>query len=394
MAYFSWDDLNAYSAGGLAYDFLKGVSNGARDFACSLYKNYQGFWLTRQLPSNPVSDFLSGAWDSACSYSGSPGLPPALVSPFTGGQCLGHSYYVYFRRPDGVVTNTNGRGPIYGIGIFDWGSGRQWQIVAAGNGPYGAFVLRPDGRWYQAVGNENDGIYQITSVTPEDGLPDTCGNPKPFVDPTPPPDSECRRTIPVPRPPDRPPGPPIQIPLVYVPITNNFVVDVGGITIKVDVGGITIKLPEDAQPNVDLDPVLDRLAQLEAELEILSEMLENIADKLPRPTTPPEPGNPDYDFDPPLPPGDNNEENIENLAWVLLDLVSYPSNAKTQYGAGAPNLIYGGWFEFKVGTRCLPREPVHFGSNVFKAPEGVDGYSYTLYNGFLGQAQTIKRKEA
>ncbi len=116
MASYSYEDINAYRQGNSTYDFGKAAASEVRDFACGLYKNYQGWALTQLLPSNPFSDLTSGIWDSICTYPANPGLPPvAPVPPFVGGQCAA-PYAVNFRFR---TLNPPGN-PSFG-GIFETG---------------------------------------------------------------------------------------------------------------------------------------------------------------------------------------------------------------------------------------------------------------------------------
>lgn len=82
------------------------------------------------------------------------------------------------------------------------------------------------------------------------------------------------------------------------------------------------------------------------------------------------------------------EEDIDRLGWVEVVVTQKPANTKSQWGGGAaPNVYYCGWFEFLSDGSAFPRQPIHFENNIFKAPEGANGYAYTLYLGFSGFAK-------
>lgn len=88
---------------------------------------------------------------------------------------------------------------------------------------------------------------------------------------------------------------------------------------------------------------------------------------------------------------DPKEEEVgPDLEYVRVELTSIPANAKTQFGAGAPNVIYAGWFEFRTVGSYYNRQPIHFLDNLFVPPPGATGYAYTLYNGFRGRATVYK----
>lgn len=85
------------------------------------------------------------------------------------------------------------------------------------------------------------------------------------------------------------------------------------------------------------------------------------------------------------------ETEIEGIAYVAVILTGVPKNAKRQFGDGAPDVIYAGWFEWKRKDYYFNRQPIHFQNCMFKPPEGADGYAYTLYNGFKGFAKVFKK---
>lgn len=88
-----------------------------------------------------------------------------------------------------------------------------------------------------------------------------------------------------------------------------------------------------------------------------------------------------------------DEEVGEDLRFVEVIINSIPTNAASQFGGDGPNVFYCGWFEFSTEGRYFPREPIHFSSNIFVAPDGATGYAYTLYQGFAGRANIYTIEE-
>lgn len=106
----------------------------------------------------------------------------------------------------------------------------------------------------------------------------------------------------------------------------------------------------------------------------------------------PPPNTTDYNEDTKTETDPKIEDVGDKLRYVIVNVTSKPSNAKNQWGDGAPDVFYCGWFEFTADGYNFPRRPIHWLAGIFDAPEGATGYAYTLYEGFDGFAQvyTIK----
>ena len=93
-------------------------------------------------------------------------------------------------------------------------------------------------------------------------------------------------------------------------------------------------------------------------------------------------------------PTQGTQRDVKGLAYVKVTITKIPNNAKMQFGLQGPNLLYAGWFEFLRGGEALPREPLSFANGIFKAPQGADGYAYTLYVGFEATVTPVTFKDA
>lgn len=392
------------------------IAEGAKDFACGLY---------RTVPRNVIpviSDIQQFYWDGFC---GDPprdpaNLPPPPARPFSGGQCCGTSYNVVYKftytdgRPDEIVTD-----PLVYQGTI---LGLQTREFLLENGATRVEVYlrfrKCDGRTLeqlQVADNKPRTInISIVSVYPAYGGPDDCGDPpKEYPEvPAPPPGGYNSAPYPIiinngnqinvnfnfPSPLPPPVGfepPPIVVNYLDVnlnlkiPISFNFNGDInfgGGSS-----GG-------DGNFNQDDRDVINNIKNVTSDTNNITNNTNNNVDnfysdykkerdkednKPPLPT----------DFDPPRPAVLPGKYDQERLAFVNVDLTLIPRNAKTQSGGGAPNVIYAGWFEFTRQGKSFPRNYIHFANNCFVAPTGADGYAFTLYNGYQGNAIAVTNKE-
>lgn len=217
----------------------------------------------------------------------------------------------------------------------------------------------------------------------QDGLPDDCGDTEQVYPPSNPGVNDYTTIINI----NSEDGDTISYPLTYNPINISFPMhfDLGGITIVIDLGGINFNFNL-----VNIDGVGIPLPG-----DILPPLLPPEDDKnreIPVPKLPP-PTNPIFQ---PLPRDETDPKEEEvgiELEFVRVTLISKPSNHKRQWGDGAPNVIYAGWFEFQSEGYNFKRNPIHFDNCLFRKPEGATGYAYTLYEGFTGFATVYIKKE-
>jgi hypothetical protein len=404
---------------------LPQVAKAAKDFACTLYKNQPG-----ALIPTPFSEVLHLVWDNFCSYPGNPGLPPPPASNFSGGQCDAVPYVI---RVKGQLTESGQTypsdlgnfivfGPIGGVGVIGQ------SVVVYCRGVSGISGLQPivgTHVLYSVTGGAGLQNFVITELRTQDNSPDTCGNPPSRFPPAPPPPPGGYNSPPVnftfndgsnininfnfspPPPPPIPPFPtnPPPPPLIdklppivinfnkpefnlKIPIAFNFdgTINFGGS------GGGDNDFNQD-----DRDSIND-IKNVTNNTNNTTNNTNNNVDnfygdyKKDRDRTINKEPLPD-DFEPPKPPEPPGKKLVERLAYVNVELSVIPSNAKSQSGKGAPNVVYAGWFEFLRKDKSFPRDYIHFANNCFIAPVGADGYAFTLYNGYQGTAVAITFKE-
>lgn len=370
MALFPFSELNEPEPS-IGRNAGRQVARAARDFVCSIYRNTPGaIWRT---PISELDEFARGLFDSACAESPS-GLPPAPQPPFTGGQCPGVLYNVVIRVEDPGNRNFVDQygvahpGPIGGVSrVF----GALYGDIAPGVTLYTSMEVRINNTVVRTYGGMTSlTSVQIVSINRIDGQPDTCGDPpREFPDPpvnTPNVFNDNRTIV-------NNDGTDFNIPISYTPtISIPVTVQVGGINVNIDFDGVDI--PTGTKEGVDLTPILDAVENVN---DKVGDILDDIAQR------DAQPGDPSAtNGEPSQGEGDANDFPGEILEWVQVDIKSKPSNAKSQYGAGAPDLYYCGWFSFRCKGRQLPREPIHYLGCIFRAPDGCDGFSYTVYGGF------------
>lgn len=385
---------------------LEDIASAAKTFACGIYKNQPG-----ALIPNPISDALHLVWDNFCAPPpGQPSnLPPPPAPPFKGGQCCGSYYNVsYDRKPNRTDPWVIG---YYSHVLLGRIGAVQKELLTQGQVRYYHLYTECSGkvnRFNITIGNvDGDNEVRIGSVSPAYGSPDNCGDLPDAFPLAPPPPSGGYTSPPTPldfndgsdtninfnfTPPVAPPLPigklpPIIINMikpeanVKIPIEFNF----DG-TVKFGGGGDDDGGFNDTDRK-NLDDLGDQIDKIENDFEKFKNDYNKDANNKRNKKRDPD------DFEPPVedkPPGTHSRE---FLAAVQINLTEIPANAKSQNGDGAPDVYYAGWFEWRRSGFSSPREPIHFKQSVFLAPEGVDGYAYTLYTGYSGSATEIINKE-
>ncbi len=397
-----------YETGERAGDFVAKLADGAANFACGLYRDFPGA-LINPVPV-PLRDVGAGFMDSLCG-SRRPGLPPT-PSPLNNGQCECVLYNLTFVQTNfdsaGNPTVTNRSlsavpGKILGVQkLPNSGTGDfyDWKIIAGSpTCPFSGFVI-------QRVQPSTTVV--LTGAVRADGQPDNCGlPPRGFPDATIPP-SRTSGNVTI----NKNDGANITIPIVYAPITPTleisprFNFDLGGIRVSFDAGGVTINNVNNPSDPINRDNgqgnlgdnitnLGDNVTNLGDNITNLGDTINNINDTVndikndPREcpefdptTTIPDPKTEDD------PKEESNDPDIES---VQITITRKPRNARTQSGAGSPDVLYSGWFEWRRGTFSFPREPIHFEQSIFKNMVGADGFAYTVYEGFRAK-HTVNRK--
>lgn len=397
MADFSLEDL-AEPVASASNNFAVKVGAGALKFGCILYREFPAAIVGQ----NPNA-FVRGLLDTLCDDREP--LPPPPTIPFVGGQCGCVLYDVQFRFNTGETDNGVVYGQIGGARAVirevspNYYSGR-FECFCRGTTLTGCL---PEQQWVligSSPGVSPNTTFNIVSVSRVDGRPDNCGNIPPSYPPSTIPPSRLQGSITN----IYNDGSSFTLPIVYAPITGSIPIkfDVGGVPFKFDFGGLTIG--DGGNPPVDLEPILLRLDKIDADLynviedaaDIKGDLIKvdndvvKIKKSVDKP--PPKPGSEDYDEDVKPPESPPEESGIEALSYVQLELINIPKNSKNQSGNESPTVFYAGWFEFRTGVFCYPREPIHFQFNLFEAPTGADGYAYCVYIGYEAQVTVFKHK--
>jgi hypothetical protein len=390
---------------------LRNLANKAGNFVCGLYKDYPAA-LVKNVPDSMLRAF----WDELC-RDRPPGLPSIPASPFIGGQCRCQVYFVRagIVAKDGTDLGTTQDLPFWGeIGgarvVYGGSNGDAVQILSRGMVYETECQTELVWRTVYEIGFGEVGRLQsafIKTIRKESG-DDNCGNLPPSYPPVVIPPERLTTVTPI----TVRPGVTLSVPLVYVnpTVTVPVKVDVGGVNVKFDFNGASIKFEGDTGDTItriegdvtkinndtdvirndidvirnDTNVINNTVNRVEGDVTNIVNNVNNVNTIVTNAPIPPE----QIQEEPPS--EDPEKEGVSNLFAVRVKLTEIPINSKQQFGVGAPNVLYAGWFEFRRGTFCFPREPIAFEEGIFRAPTGADGYAFTLYVGYRGEATVIK----
>lgn len=374
-------------------DLFDELAEASRNLTCDLYENHPGMLYGS---NNPVGRFQRGFFDRVCSDRTPPPLPTPL---FNGGQCPCETYDVTVQRPF-PFGNPPSAPPITKR-VFGRVKGLRHEFTPAS--PEDTQNVRSFIDYYVCengvetgntapvdIGTSSGSVFPadyhdgwfISDIVILGGATDDCGDP------------------PVTYPPEAD-DPNVLNQEISITLNDNSVVnynlefqtepsrfppniEINGVKVVLDLGGINFIFGGgDSQNGGEQLP--------DGGKHPLPTPIDEVPPSSEAPTVPP-PSEDDYEVDVKDVTEDKEEEVGIELEFVKVTLTSIPNNAKTQYGDGAPNVIYAGWFEFQVDGSSFPRQPIHFSDNIYKRPDGATGYAYTLYNGFNGFATVFKTK--
>lgn len=395
---------SGYAVGSQAGNYLAKSADAAANFACSLYKAYPGAVI-----GNPAYSALRGLYDSLCSGRPS-GLPAPPSSPFNGGQCNCVGYYVSYSITNSAGTNTFQAYLVGKIGGIlkepNNNVNAPWRYSITYYPCSGGQPTGQVGKLGIYTGGAQDNVI-ITGVSRADGQADNCGNPPVQYPNVIPPSGYTNGTGNI----TYNDGASLTVPLVFAPIVTDvelnprFNVDVGGIKLQFDLGGVKFDLgngnSDPALPPDRFNDQADNYGRLSGQIQDVRNVENDILDKIntgggnttppPPPAATPPDSDPNLEPDQKQPDDPKNESGVTKLKWVKIVLTKLPD--KVQFGDGAPNCYFAGWFEFKSGASCYSREQVNFQTSLFLAPPGADGYAYTLTNGAEGYAVVYRSKD-
>jgi len=374
----------------------------AGKYVCGLYAQYPT-WMTGENVDAPglLSSIRKSFLNEVC---GTPPTLPPTPPPFEGGQCedcynVEISWSDLYNPADVGVVGSKIIGPIGGIRAVNApGGGYKIQVLSRGS-CFNSFDPVPQ-QWLTFVSGSPP--HSVTNVALKNngitsGAPDNCGS----LPPTPPPDTpdpqDFIQNYDIDVVNNEAPTIDVTIPFAFVNLSpkldNTFNFDLtlkdGDQEFTLDFGPEGVGGPSSPPPPSSDPKVFDRFDNLDDKTDIIIDKTNECCANS-NPVEPPD----KFDVVDKEPEDPKEETDIELLAYVEVLLTKKPKNAKGQFGGGTgPDVVYAGWFEFKRGTYSFPRSPLHFGSSVFKAPIGADGYAYTLYVGFEGKHTVYKFKK-
>ncbi len=379
------------------------IANAVADGVCSIYKNSPFSLVPDPVGAGAMTRAL---WDTLCNGR-TPGLPSPPASPFTGGQCQNVLYtldytinYQMKSLVNGAITTLSSHQHLNAYGPIG-------QVIQVGNpaggNHLGLTYTDTSGTFHNGVITDQlpnlylySGSLSAITITRVDGNPDNCGNPP--------------QTWPAP---GTPVGLPTPIPPITVPSPSGgsytfsptliLADEVNGIkmsltqtvNMKIDFGGITFNFGKGAGNGGDNS---GDFSQINNKLDNLSNNLNNFQNgfndykQLPPPGKAPTPLTHNYQQQQQQ-EGDK-KTSVTNLEFVEVDLTTLPNKDKVIFAVGtSPTVYFAGWFEFLQGNLAFcPRIPIQFEHNIYRAPDGADGYAYCFTNGAAGTVTQITRK--
>lgn len=409
----TFEDLDRVDPNG-SPGLLKQAGNAAREFVCGLYETYPYGLLGGLNETGKVLTGTRGMLDEMCRPLNK--IPPPAQPNFTGGQCKNILYqvrvptvtigvYNFGFREDPQENVTEIYGPIgtvgmTGIRILEY----QGQFLKTFSDLYvdafeqispGVFgPIRFTMQRYTQAANRGFASVGAVRVIRFDGQPDNCGNPKPSYPPSLPPVNKFTNTTNINIAPNVSVAVPVTIiPTVIAPITNvfrpEFNVRVGDIDVNLSPDGVrfsdpqplppgpniifdpritlppAVTIPGDDDPaiSIDLSPVLDRLDEIEEEIEECCDR-NHPFEALPI----------DRVVTAPLGSGNSGIVQLPPKAFRVVTTITSPiGKINTQSGDGSPSVYFAGWSWFEVDGGMSERTPIDAAVKSFEPPARSSG---------------------
>jgi hypothetical protein len=140
-------------------------------------------------------------------------------------------------------------------------------------------------------------------------------------------------------------------------------------------------------PDLDLTPVLNKLEDIDDDLELVAENVELLLDC-------------DRCDIPPI--GSNRYAVAEyvgvtsgdwmigtNAPWVEVTLTQIPANPRMQIGDDGPDVYYAGWYAFGSGAAPADRNAIRYAKQAISIPEGHNRFTFTLYPGYISTVRVF-----
>lgn len=407
--------------GGEVADFSDQVAEETRKFACEIWNAYPGYITNNHSLGTSVA---RGFFQKLCAPNNPP--PPDPPSELMQGQCDGVSYRVDLIFANNGADPCNNQGLINAASLYVTGKVDGLRMSDTGSIVYSScdtnFTLPPSHPqrivWLSSKGHTSPdstnqiifvvdyavgdmpALCQIVHIERLDGLADNCGTPGGYpVAPVPPPEITKNITINIdndttinlnPTVKRREPGNNFTFPLVFGYADFDVSLDLGGFTFSptINVGDNSGGGNGNGNPP---PPPINNGNQGDGNG---SGGGGNGGGGNGGGRPAPSPFNPDFYDVTPLPDEEEPKmDNIENLAYITIEVKAIPSNAKTENGAPGDDIYYPGFVAFRAGEHNYPRQPLHYSKNILRAPEGADGFAARRYPGFSFVTKVYTRKE-
>lgn len=353
---------------------IERITEAARGFACGIYKAQPA-----ALVETPISNVLKLAWDGLCANDPI-GLPPAPSRPFNGGQCVGVKYRINISYQFNGDSNTYGEdhfvwGEVQGVVVVFDGSqpGFQNHIEVLCRGNVGSFPTPGPLTWHRGFNTFRDAPQRIwiSSVVRADNQPDNCGDLPMSYPPSPPPPQDGYTSQPVKIVYND--GTDFNVTFNLRPPTSSGGTTPPPICMRVVSGDDVFEVcfPPDSTPQL-----VDSGNNVERMLRDLQEELKEFREEYERDKSPFAPEDDPTLSPKPLDGEGGGEDDAPGIAWLVVTLTELPQSA--QYGT--PPLFTAGWVTFRIGEGYTEKQAINFERNVYKAPEGANGYGVTFTN--------------
>ena len=408
----------ARAAGQLS--FYEQVAEQAASAVCGLYGKSPSSYLRLVTPESGLIDNNKGLLDDLCQDVAPPPAEPE--PPFAGGQCDNIRYRIDFTVTlRGPAVNGNFPPPrsasfyalvwgtIADIRLngyedkveppFRFQGYKRLECICRGDGGLPGAA----GQNIAILGSSSAEIQSIDSlsVVRADGQPDTCGNPLPVYPPPSTDPNDYDKTILFPI------SPTVNVPVnvkiaptvVVAPLTfrPELNVNVGGINVNISAGGFTfsptteipvgtsfpvgdprtvvpdpVPIPPSTTnitPGCDLTPVLDRLNEIDNEIEECCDRYYPYQD-VPIDK---------YTVDV-LGEGNSGDYDLPAFAYRVVVQVLEPDKVKrSQAGLLAPDVVYAGWAWFDIGGGMAERMPIDSVFKAYEVPQRSDArFAFTM----------------
>jgi hypothetical protein len=405
-----------------------------RAVACGIYKNSPAAFVNNALAGQGVLSPQYLLMENLCRPIGE--APPDPTVPFSGAQCDGTAYRMYFSIVDIPGSNIPDCGlrSYFGVGeraiVFGPVSGVQLQAFAPipGNcdqGGYGEVWatcrgtvgtgLLPLGFYKVYVFGEST-MESIGELSFSDGSgsgADLCGSPPLSFPPSLPPAPSLTTNVNIQVTPTL--NVPVNVEIkptlnlnanVFAPV---LLVNVGGIDVSFDLGGVTIaptvnnnttqNFPTTQNPDpdpvtvknppaggstpVDLTPILDRLNEVEDIIERCCDRLSPFG----------EPTTDEYDIAI-LGTGVSGTYNLPSKTFrVTVQVLTSPPHRKEIFGNGNPNVLFCGWAWFDRGGGLSERMPIDAEQKSYEPPARSQGtFVFSMYTGYTAEVRAYFAK--